>query len=71
MSDDDRALGLLYRDALFNDVMPFWERHSIDHECGGYLTCLDQKGEVFDMDKFVWLPNICCRVTQITECESE
>ena len=44
-----------YRDALLNDVIPFWERHSIDRECGGYFTCLDRRGNVYDTDKFVWL----------------
>lgn len=44
-----------YRKELFDNVIPFWERHSIDHEYGGYLTCLDREGRVFDTDKFVWL----------------
>jgi N-acylglucosamine 2-epimerase len=44
-----------YRRALLEDVIPFWERHSIDHEGGGYFTCLDRAGAVFDTDKFVWL----------------
>jgi N-acylglucosamine 2-epimerase len=48
------SLHRLYTDALFNDVIPFWERHSIDPE-GGYFTCLDRRGEVYDTDKFVWL----------------
>lgn len=52
---DDHTLGLLYRDALHNDVVPFWERHSIDNECGGYFSCLDRKGDVFDTDKFIWM----------------
>ncbi len=45
----------LYRNTLLNDVIPFWENHSLDTENGGYFTCLDQTGEVFDTDKFVWL----------------
>jgi N-acylglucosamine 2-epimerase len=44
----------LYHAALFDDVIPFWEKHSIDEECGGYFTCLDRQGNVFDTDKFVW-----------------
>lgn len=44
-----------YRSALLDDVIPFWERHSIDHERGGYFTCLDRDGSVFDTDKFIWL----------------
>ena len=44
-----------YRSALWEDVIPFWQRHSLDRECGGYYTCLDRKGKVYDTDKFVWL----------------
>ncbi len=44
-----------YRTALLNDVIPFWKRHSLDHECGGYFTCLNRDGSVFDTDKFIWL----------------
>jgi N-acylglucosamine 2-epimerase len=40
---------------LLKDVIPFWERHSIDWECGGYFTCLDRDGTVYDRDKFMWL----------------
>lgn len=35
--------------------MPFWMEHSIDRESGGYFTCLERDGAVFDTDKFVWL----------------
>jgi N-acylglucosamine 2-epimerase len=45
----------LYRDALLEDVIPFWEQHSVDWERGGYFTCLDRAGNVYDTDKFTWL----------------
>lgn len=45
----------LYKKTLLEDVIPFWENHSLDKEFGGYFTCLDQKGKVFDTDKFIWL----------------
>lgn len=45
----------LYRNALFKDILPFWEKYSLDHVNGGYYTCLDQKGKVYDTDKFIWL----------------
>lgn len=48
-------LAKLYSDTLLEDVLPFWERHSPDHENGGYFTCLDQEGKVYDTDKFTWL----------------
>ncbi len=44
-----------YQDALLNDVLPFWQRYSIDREAGGFFTCLDQMGNVYDTDKFIWL----------------
>ncbi|HDZ15634.1 hypothetical protein LCGC14_1119280 [marine sediment metagenome] len=44
-----------YKKALFDDVLPFWERNSSDTKYGGYFTCLDQTGLVYDTDKFVWL----------------
>ena len=44
----------LYRDTLLNNVVPFWENHSLDRENGGYFTCLDREGKVYDTDKFMW-----------------
>ena len=35
--------------------MPFWEKHSKDDKYGGFFTCLDEKGNVYDTDKFIWL----------------
>jgi N-acylglucosamine 2-epimerase len=45
----------LYRRSLLEDVIPFWERHSPDREYGGFFTCLNRDGSVFDTDKFIWL----------------
>jgi len=53
--DKPQALYDQYRTALLDDVIPFWERHSPDRECGGYFTCLERDGSVYDTDKFVWL----------------
>ena len=44
-----------YKNELLNKVIPFWMDHSKDTEFGGYFTCLDRRGEVFDTDKFIWL----------------
>jgi N-acylglucosamine 2-epimerase len=46
-----------YQRALLNDVLPFWETHSLDRNHGGYFTCLDRAGQVYDTDKFIWLQN--------------
>jgi N-acylglucosamine 2-epimerase len=48
-------LANLYRSNLLESVLPFWERNSLDRDCGGYFTCLDRAGRVYDTDKFVWL----------------
>jgi N-acylglucosamine 2-epimerase len=57
MNYDFRSLSQLYRDTLLNNVLPFWTQHSIDWEKGGYFTCLDREGRVYDTDKFIWLQN--------------
>jgi N-acylglucosamine 2-epimerase len=49
------SLAAQYRTALLNNVIPFWEQQSLDHEFGGYFTCLDRVGTVYDTDKFIWL----------------
>ena len=45
----------LYRNELLESVVPFWARHSLDRRCGGFFTCLDRQGRVYDTDKFVWV----------------
>lgn len=45
----------IYREELLKGVIPFWEKHSIDRENGGFFTCLDRTGKVYDTDKFIWL----------------
>ena len=55
MEKDLKKLALQYRDELLNKVVPFWENHSRDELFGGYFTCLDRQGNVFDTDKFIWL----------------
>lgn len=44
-----------YSFSLVNDVIPFWMNNSIDYDYGGFFTCMDRKGKVYDTDKFVWL----------------
>ena len=44
-----------YRSALLDDVIPFWMKYSPDREYGGFHTCLDRQGRVYDTDRFVWL----------------
>lgn len=44
-----------YQDTLLENVLPFWLKNSPDKEYGGYFTCLDRNGKVYDTDKFIWL----------------
>ena len=44
-----------YEDTLVNDVIPFWEKHCIDKEYGGYFTSLDRDGSVYDYNKYMWM----------------
>ena len=44
-----------YRKELYDNILPFWLTRSQDQEFGGYFTCLNRDGSVFDTDKFVWL----------------
>lgn len=52
---DFKKLATQYKDELMNHILPFWLECSQDHEYGGYFTCLDRQGNVFDTDKFIWL----------------
>ncbi len=45
----------IYKQNLLYDVIPFWIKNSPDKENGGYFTCLERDGKVFDTDKFIWL----------------
>jgi N-acylglucosamine 2-epimerase len=45
----------LYKDELLDRIIPFWLNHSKDEQFGGYFTCLDRYGKVYDTDKFMWL----------------
>jgi len=48
-------LGEQYKTELLDHIIPFWLTRSQDMEHGGYFTCLDRQGNVFDTDKFIWL----------------
>ncbi len=50
-----KSFAVLYRNELLGEVIPFWESYSPDLAHGGYYTCLDRNGKVYDTDKFIWL----------------
>jgi N-acylglucosamine 2-epimerase len=43
-----------YQDYLLNKCLPFWLKNSLDQHYGGFLTCLDREGKVYNTDKSVW-----------------
>lgn len=49
-----RRLAAHYRQTLLDDFVPWWERHSIDRQCGGFYSCLERDGRVYAGDKFAW-----------------
>lgn len=45
----------VYENELFNNVIPFWEKNSVDYVNGGFWNCLDQDGSKYDSKKYMWL----------------
>ena len=43
------------RSELLDRVIPFWLKHSLDREHGGYFTCLTRDGRVYDSRKYLWM----------------
>ena len=64
---DTDTLQETYRTALLEDILPFWLRHGLDSQNGGYFSSLDRDGRLLDSDKSVWvqgrfawlLPTLC------------
>lgn len=51
---DLRDLRDHYSRYLFDEYLPFWDRHGIDHEYGGFLCALDHDGTLIDDRKYMW-----------------
>ena len=45
----------LYQAELLERVVPFWERHAVDREQGGFFMSLDRDGALYGTDKPVWM----------------
>ena len=48
-------LKTIYRDGLLNNTIPFWQKHSMDREHGGFMTFLDADGSIVSTDKPMWV----------------
>ena len=44
-----------FKKELLESCVPFWLKNGVDKECGGVITCLDRKGEIYSEDKSVWM----------------
>ena len=49
------AFATIYQNELLENILPFWMKYSPDKQNGGYFTCLNRDGSVYDTDKFMWL----------------
>ena len=43
-----------YKEALIENILPFWLDNAIDREYGGIFTCLDEAGQRYGDEKSVW-----------------
>ena len=44
-----------YEKELLENIIPFWEKNCEDTLYGGYFTCLDRDGTVYDTEKYMWM----------------
>ena len=52
---DFKQISSRYKRELLENCLPFWLEHSQDKVYGGYFSCLNRDGSVYDTDKFIWL----------------
>jgi N-acyl-D-glucosamine 2-epimerase len=43
-----------YKSDLVNNILPFWIKNGVDRVNGGYYTCVDRDGTLYDSTKSVW-----------------
>lgn len=43
-----------YRDRLFKQFLPFWDKGAYDRELGGFMCLLNDDGTVCDDEKYIW-----------------
>ena len=50
-----QQLAGVYRGELNENVIPFWEQRSPDPEYGGFFSCFDRAGALYDDTKCMWI----------------
>ena len=45
---------LKFYEKELDQTLDFWYDHGYDKKNGGFFTCLERNGDVFDTDKAVW-----------------
>jgi N-acylglucosamine 2-epimerase len=53
-NDRIQELSKIYGKCLLEDVLPFWIKHCIDREYGGFTVARDRDGSILDTDKGMW-----------------
>ena len=43
-----------YRRYLFEEYLPFWQRHGIDHDLGGFMCAIDHDGTRSSDSRYMW-----------------
>lgn len=55
LPEDFESIRHHVNDELYKNVLAFWSKYSPDVEKGGFFSCLDKDGQVYDTRKFMWL----------------
>ncbi len=50
----------VYKNGILEDTLPFWIKHSIDYESGGFMFSVNRDDSILDTDKGMWQT---CRFT--------
>ncbi|MBT4484605.1 MAG: hypothetical protein HOC71_13120 [Candidatus Latescibacteria bacterium] len=44
----------VYRSLLLDNILPYWNKHGLDREYGGFLNCMKDDGALISEDKYMW-----------------
>jgi N-acylglucosamine 2-epimerase len=49
-----QSLKTTYESLLYDSIIPYWEKHGMDREYGGFMNCMRDNGELISEDKYMW-----------------